>query len=419
MAVKQYIGARYVPKFYDVNGSSEWTPNTVYEPLTIVTRGGNSYTSKKRVPAATGTPELNPGYWAPTGIFNEQVQELANEVSAIEIALQSYMDSAATFNNVPMLLMGNSWAAGVGGVLGRGFTYYMQEYSGCDADFIQVRGGDFVETGNAGSDYPGKTAEESLTLWAAGQTADRLNSIKYVVYGGGLNDASNDGISYESEYAAVESFINKCKQLMPNAKIYIIPLSSLAVVNRGHYRKYVAMIDASAANGAVSNENFHSWFYGRLEYKTTDDNYSHLNDSGYRLCAQYVLSFMRGWNGDYVPNPEPLASLGPNLHPDSVVTQIYCKKEHGMVWLTGQVAHKSGTQFEDNEVLFTIEPKYRPMGTVYLPMVYWQGNDPANRSVGFVVINSSGNCLYRAQAFSPLSASNMYFTGVAYPINEA
>lgn len=81
MAVRQYIGARYVPKFFEgEGGSSEWISGFEYEPLTIVTYLGNSYTSKKAVPVTIGTPNLNPEYWAATGNYNAQVEEYRQEV---------------------------------------------------------------------------------------------------------------------------------------------------------------------------------------------------------------------------------------------------------------------------------------------------------------------------------------------------
>lgn len=80
MSVHQYIGARYVPKFYENGGSSDWVSGVAYEPLTIVTRNGNSYTSKTTVPANIGAPEANPTYWAPTGIFNSQLSQIQNDL---------------------------------------------------------------------------------------------------------------------------------------------------------------------------------------------------------------------------------------------------------------------------------------------------------------------------------------------------
>ena len=73
--VVQYIGARYVPKFAD---PLEWQDNTAYEYLTIVTYNGNSYTSRADVPA--GVPPTNSSYWAETGNFNAQLDDLSTKI---------------------------------------------------------------------------------------------------------------------------------------------------------------------------------------------------------------------------------------------------------------------------------------------------------------------------------------------------
>ena len=83
MATLQYIGARYVPKFFDGADNAAWQPNIEYEPLTIVTYLGNSWTSKKTVPSSVGAPNLNLDYWVNTGNFNEQVQELFETISQV------------------------------------------------------------------------------------------------------------------------------------------------------------------------------------------------------------------------------------------------------------------------------------------------------------------------------------------------
>lgn len=72
MAIKQYVGARYVPKFAT---PTEWQADTAYEGLTIVTYNGSSYTSKKSVPTTVGIPSRNEEYWALTGNYNSQVEE--------------------------------------------------------------------------------------------------------------------------------------------------------------------------------------------------------------------------------------------------------------------------------------------------------------------------------------------------------
>ena len=78
MSTRQYIGARYVPKFAD---PIEWNINNSYEALTIVTYHGNSFTSKKPVP--TGTSLDNTEYWVATGNYNAQVEEYIQEVETV------------------------------------------------------------------------------------------------------------------------------------------------------------------------------------------------------------------------------------------------------------------------------------------------------------------------------------------------
>ncbi len=82
MSTRQYVGARYVPKFFEnPNGSAEWIKENTYEALTIVTYLGNSYTSKKPVPI--NTEITNSEYWVETGNYNEQVQNYINKVNDI------------------------------------------------------------------------------------------------------------------------------------------------------------------------------------------------------------------------------------------------------------------------------------------------------------------------------------------------
>lgn len=85
MAVRQYIGARYVPKFYEnSDNTSEWRAGVIYEPLTIVTYNNNTYTSKISVPAHIGNPSSNPQYWVATGNFNAQLSQLSTDVDEIK-----------------------------------------------------------------------------------------------------------------------------------------------------------------------------------------------------------------------------------------------------------------------------------------------------------------------------------------------
>lgn len=119
---RQYIGARYVPKFFDDGkGSSEWISGLSYEPLTVVTHLGNSFTSKKPVPANTEITDTN--YWVVTSNYNAQVEEyrqetvrVANDL-ATEVANRESTDNnilkniedAKDANKTEIVLFGDSW----------------------------------------------------------------------------------------------------------------------------------------------------------------------------------------------------------------------------------------------------------------------------------------------------------------------
>ena len=80
---RQYIGARYIPIFGRKDEPDiTWNNEQPYEPLTIVIYQGNSYTSRKYVPA--GIEITNTNYWAMTGNFNAQIEQYRREVSQFD-----------------------------------------------------------------------------------------------------------------------------------------------------------------------------------------------------------------------------------------------------------------------------------------------------------------------------------------------
>lgn len=98
--MRQYIGARYVPKLFNNNGSSEWVSGMPYEALTIVTYNSNSYTSSQNVPATTGNPQQNPEYWTNTGNYNGFMSELSQQISDLQQSFVNFTNQTqAQLNN--------------------------------------------------------------------------------------------------------------------------------------------------------------------------------------------------------------------------------------------------------------------------------------------------------------------------------
>ena len=92
--VKQYVGARYVPKFAS---PVEWAADTSYEALTIVTFNNASYTSKVPVPPTVGNPANNPQYWVLTGNYNAQVEQYRQETENYKTEVEGYRQDTENY----------------------------------------------------------------------------------------------------------------------------------------------------------------------------------------------------------------------------------------------------------------------------------------------------------------------------------
>lgn len=92
MAMRQYIGARYVPRFMGT-----YDPTQIYDALDVVDNGsGTSYIAKKTVPAGTALTNLS--YWAVYGASSGAIYDLQtrmgvaeNDIDALETEA-SYLD---------------------------------------------------------------------------------------------------------------------------------------------------------------------------------------------------------------------------------------------------------------------------------------------------------------------------------------
>ena len=89
MAVREYVGARYVPKFSEINGGV-WDNTYSYEALEIVKHGNDYYTARKPVPV--GADILDTTYWVLTGNYNGAIASLTSRVDALDLQMQDVDD---------------------------------------------------------------------------------------------------------------------------------------------------------------------------------------------------------------------------------------------------------------------------------------------------------------------------------------
>lgn len=143
MGTRQYIGARYVPMFFEnsATGDSTWAANTRYEPLTNVTWNGCTYTSKIVVPPAVGNPAENPHYWVLTSSSSERLENLENTVADLEDTVEDIGDSvddidARFTNGILNLVNGGTGADNADGAkINLGLSHLK-----CDCDTIAASG---------------------------------------------------------------------------------------------------------------------------------------------------------------------------------------------------------------------------------------------------------------------------------------
>ena len=74
MAIREYIGARYIPRFIGT-----YDPTQIYDALDVVDNGsGTSYIARKTVPA--GTPLTDTDYWFVYGASSGAIIQLQNDM---------------------------------------------------------------------------------------------------------------------------------------------------------------------------------------------------------------------------------------------------------------------------------------------------------------------------------------------------
>ncbi len=88
MTVREYIGARYVPIFM-----GEWVQANTYEPLSVVTYQGASYTSRQFVPA--NVEITNTDYWYVSANYNAQIEAYRQEVVQVSTQIGDIEDDIA------------------------------------------------------------------------------------------------------------------------------------------------------------------------------------------------------------------------------------------------------------------------------------------------------------------------------------
>lgn len=316
--VKQYIGARYVPIFGRKNENTiEWDNSKPYEPLSVVTYQGNSYTSKQYVPSNIEITDET--YWALTGNYNAQIEQYRQETARklntvahddsltgegttnnplklsdnIKNTLQQVpnIQQEVTTNNTRMkrnyVLLGDSWT-----VVHDYALYKQLKQLNPNSKWY-----DYGVGGSVVQQLPQQIAK------AQQDTTLHVEEITDVIIVMGTNNVFWKNLNGYSDITATDAFtaFKSVKDYFPTANIHYFPNNS-KTLNEGRNRLYRNIINgAIKANIQVHPESLY-WLAGKLSAYNGDDQegVQHLSDNGYISFANFINNIVHGGSPFYL-----------------------------------------------------------------------------------------------------------------------
>lgn len=193
MATRQYVGARYVPKFSNQNGGV-WNNTYSYEALEIVKHGNDFYTAK--IPVPTGIDILNTTYWIKTGDYNGAINTLDAKIDQVKD------ESIPNIEDRYFLFMGDSYDR----VTENGWSVLTASYMGVT---------NYERRSAGGRGFAPSSPSNSWKQYLIDNPVDNPNSVTDIVICGGTNDyvSSDSAIT-----TGMQEFKSYVESIYPNLK---------------------------------------------------------------------------------------------------------------------------------------------------------------------------------------------------------
>lgn len=348
MTVREYIGARYVPIFM-----GEWVQTNTYEPLSVVTYQGASYTSRQFVPA--NVEITNTDYWYVSANYNAQIEayrqevvqvstqiggiedDIADEVSAREAAdtaLSGRIDAEASTRLSADTTLGTrieneeteriSEDEALDGRISD-LQYFVshsfspsQTYTGTNLvwfgdsfsapnitnsvdAYMPKRVSAALGTtlfnyavGGRGFGRTGNKVVDDVAIAQNSMSEDDRNSTSIVVCICGCNDLLND-VDSSTVYQGMRDFLISAHSAFPNAHIYVFPFNwgcnKLGHAVRLDMNNAMANIGFLNTPWASIIDKCWTW---NLGIPSRYQNEVHPNESGYQIMSGHVIQAIAG-----------------------------------------------------------------------------------------------------------------------------
>lgn len=292
MAIRQYIGARYVPRFV-----GQWQSNTAYEPLCIVQDSqGNSYTSKKQVPA--GIQLSNTEYWIMSANVNAQIEQLSDSLTDAIADIGNLEDDIDNFKGVVrkgknILFFGDSLTVGTGA------TDPALRYSTLLAGNLGMTEINYA-VGASGFTIASNTILMQINRASDAMSADDKANTPLIFILAGGNDLRHMSSTSISAYgAAVLNAVTACRNSFPDATIILAQanqtFNGCATYTQWYWMDYAdSLVQRYYADGRYVKVLHHPGnCLSGIESCWASDNI-HPNDLGHRQLAGYLTNFILG-----------------------------------------------------------------------------------------------------------------------------
>lgn len=271
---RQYVGARYVPKLM-----GEWNKALQYEPLSIVTHLGNSFTSK--VPVPVNIDITNTDYWVNTGNYNAQVEAYRTETAQLKTALNNETANRKNADKDNILWIGDSYSVNYNHKLPNGVRNMLNAKN-------------WYEYSKGGAGFAGKWSGASfndLIEQAKNEMSDtEKEMIKYVYIVGGANDSS---FLWTQLKDAVVSTVQNARNSFPNAQVCFI-FASCA---------YDTYLDLLTKTKNMANDNYVPCIFALPYYYLTGAFYNtdnlHFTEEATNHIISVISSLLCG--SSYIP----------------------------------------------------------------------------------------------------------------------
>ena len=275
MPTRQYIGARYVPKFAD---PVKWSNSLSYEALTMVTHLGNTFTSKIPVPAGVDISDTK--YWVNTGNYNAQVEQYRKEVANLKNDTDKKFN-ALKFTGSKALLIGDSLN------LSDGWGNKLATIANLNATVVGNGSAGFVNTGIT-PPYNGMNILNTVKTAVNNMGTDEKESFDYVVVGCGINDYS---ANIETLKTNVAEFFDYIRSEFINAKIFFFVDHTFGKLSVNTRKNYNAINNVAMSKSVSVNTELTYVCFDNMDWSS--DNV-HMTADGYANYAKKINNAING-----------------------------------------------------------------------------------------------------------------------------